>query len=176
MPEVNESYGGVTARYYDAAYGQVATLGPDVEFYRSLAGEAAGPVLELGCGTGRALLPIAADGFPCTGLDASQEMLSALLAKSPPRTLRLVHSPMQEFDLGGDRFALIFSAFRAFQHLYNVEDQLACLRCVRRHLAPGGVFAFDVFNPRLSRMALDEEPEAEDLRFELAGDWVAWTA
>ena len=172
MPEVNESYGGVTARYYDAAYGQVATLGPDAEFYRSLAREAAGPVLELGCGTGRALLPIAADGFPCTGLDASQEMLSALLAKSPPETLRLVRSPMQEFDLGGDRFALIFSAFRAFQHLYNVEDQLACLACVRRHLAPGGVFAFDVFNPRLSRMGVDEEPEAEDLRFRLEGDTV----
>ena len=172
MPNVNESYGGVTARYYDAAYRQMERLGPDAEFYRRLAREAAGPVLELGCGTGRALLPIAGDGIPCTGLDASQEMLSALLAKSPPPTLRLVRAPMQEFDLGGDRFALVFSAFRAFQHLYTVEDQLACLACVRRHLAPEGAFAFDVFNPRLGRIALDEEPESEQLRFELADEQV----
>jgi uncharacterized protein YkuJ len=79
---------------------------------------------------------------------------------------------MRDFDLGGDRFSLIYSAFRAFQHLLTVEDQLRCLACVRRHLAPGGTFAFDVFNPRLERMAEDEEGEAEDLRFEQNGEQV----
>jgi len=54
---------------------------------------------------------------------------------------------MQRFDLGAERFALIFSAFRAFQHLYAVEDQLACLSRARRHQAPGGLLASDVFNP-----------------------------
>lgn len=129
-------------------------------------------MLELGCGTGRALLPIACDGISCAGVDASQPMLDALAAKSPPTTLRLHCAPMQRFDLGSARFALIFSAFRAFQHLYEVEDQLACLSCVRRHLAPGGRLAFDVFNPRLSRIALVEEPEFEELRFPLGGDEV----
>ncbi len=170
MTEAPDSYGTVTARYYDAAYGAVPTLGPDVELYRSLAREAAGPVLELGCGTGRALLAIAADGVPCTGIDASPAMLNALRAKHPPRTLRLANARMQDFDLGGDRFSLIFSAFRAFQHLYTVEDQLACLARVRHHLAPRGVFAFDVFNPRLDRTAVTEEPECEALRFRLEGD------
>ena len=127
-------------------------------------------MLELGCGTGRALLPISRDGISCTGVDASQAMLDALAAKAPPPTLRLHCAPMQRFDLGGDRFALIFSAFRVFQHLYDVEDQLACLACVRRHLAPGGRLAFDVFNPRLSRIALLEEPEFEELRFALGSD------
>ena len=143
-----------------------------MEFYRALARESGGPVLELGCGTGRALLPIARDGVECTGLDASQEMLDALAAKAPPPGLRLHCAPMQRFDLGSARFALIFSAFRAFQHLYEVEDQLACLACVRRHLAPGGRLAFDVFNPRLSRIALLEEPEFEELRFPLGADLV----
>ena len=129
-------------------------------------------MLEFGCGTGRALLPIARDGIACTGIDASQQMLDALAAKAPPSALRLHRAPMQRFDLGGDRFALIFSAFRAFQHLYSVEDQLACLACVRRHLAPGGRLAFDVFNPRLSRIALLEEPEFEELRFPLGGEEV----
>ncbi len=169
---MSDGYGRVTARYYDAAYGAMSSLGADKGFYLELAREAAGPVLELGCGTGRALLPIAAEGMPCTGLDASPAMLAALTAKSPPANLRLVQASMQDFDLQGDRFALIFSAFRAFQHLYTVRDQLACLACVRRHLAPGGCFAFDVFNPRLARIALPEEPEEEDLRFELDGDLV----
>ena len=126
-------------------------------------------MLELGCGTGRVLLEIAALGFPCTGLDASQHMLARLRAKSTPPT-RLVRAPMQSFDLAGERFGLIYSAFRAFQHLYTVEDQLACLACVRRHLAPGGRLAFDVFAPRLARMALLEEPEAADLRFTHEGE------
>ena len=169
---MSDGYGRVTARYYDAAYGAMSSLGADLDFYLELAQAAAGPVLELGCGTGRALLPIAAAGIPCTGLDASPAMLAALAAKSPPANLRLVQASMQDFDLQGDRFALIFSAFRAFQHMYTVPDQLACLACVRRHLVPGGCFAFDVFNPRLARIARPEEPEEEDQRFELDGDLV----
>jgi SAM-dependent methyltransferase len=100
-------------------------------------------------------------------------MLARLRAKSVFPNLRLVHAPMQAFDLPGERFGLIFSAFRAFQHLYTVEDQLACLGCARRHLAPGGRVAFDVFAPRAERMALAEEPEVVDLRFELDGEQVA---
>ena len=65
-------------------------------------------------------------------------MLARLRAKSTFPNLRLVRAPMQAFDLADERFGLIFSAFRAFQHLYTVEDQLACLACVRKHLAPGG--------------------------------------
>lgn len=163
-----EDYGSVTARYYDLAYANRAELGADVGFYHSLAREAGGPVLELGCGTGRVLLGIAREGIACTGVDASRHMLEAFRAKAGELpSLRLVRARMQDFDLGQGRFALIFSAFRAFQHLYTVEDQLACLARVRRHLAPEGALAFDVFNPRLSRLAPDREPEAEDTRFEL---------
>lgn len=168
---LDEEYGRATARFYDAAYDRSAALdGSDVRFYRSIAREGAGPVLELGCGTGRVLLEIAREGFPCTGLDASQHMLARLRQKSTFANLRLVHAPMQRFDLPGERFGLIYAAFRAFQHLYTVEDQLACLACVRRHLAPGGRLAFDVFQPRLERMALREEPEVADLRFTLDGE------
>lgn len=168
---LDADYGQATARFYDAAYARAPQLdGLDVAFYRTLAREGGGPVLELGCGTGRVLLEIAAEGFPCTGLDASQQMLARLRAKSRFPNLRLVHAPMQRFELPGERFGLIFSAFRAFQHLYTVEDQLACLACVRAHLAPGGCFAFDVFAPRLERTALAEEPEAVDLRFQQDGE------
>ncbi len=170
---LDDDYGRATARFYDAAYESSPQLdGSDVRFYRELARQGGGPVLELGCGTGRVLLEIARDGFPCTGLDVSQHMLARLRQKSTFPNLRLVHAPMQRFDLPGERFGLIFAAFRAFQHLYGVEDQLACLACVRRHLAPGGRLAFDVFAPRLARMAQLEEPEQVDLRFALDGEEV----
>jgi len=168
---LDDAYGRATAHFYDAAYARSPNLeGGDIAFYRALAREGGGPVLELGCGTGRALLAIANEGFPCTGLDASQHMLARIRAKSRFPNLRLVHSPMQHFDLPGERFGLIFSAFRAFQHLYTVADQLACLSSVRRHLAPGGRFGFDVFAPRLDRTAKVEEPEVVDLRFSHDGE------
>jgi SAM-dependent methyltransferase len=172
VPSEVDEYGSVTARYYDAVYAQTRGDGRDVEFYRRLAAAAAGPVLELGCGTGRVLLPIADTGIPCTGLDASPRMLEVLRRRSSNPTLRLVCARMQDFDLGEVRFGLIYSAFRALQHLYDVEDQLACLARVRHHLAPGGRFAFDVFAPRLERIAVAEEPEQEDARFELGGEEV----
>lgn len=161
-------YGTVAARWYDGSYAHIRKR-DDVAFYRGLARETGGPILELGCGTGRVLLPIAEDGHACTGLDGSSAMLDVLRAKNPPSSLRLVHAPMEDFDLGGDRFALIFSAFRAFQHLVRVDDQLRCLANVRRHLAPGGTFAMDVYAPLLDRTALVHEPEAADATFPMDG-------
>jgi SAM-dependent methyltransferase len=157
-------YDAVHARYYDGVYSTLHD-GGDADFYLDLARETGGPVLEIGCGTGRVLLPIARAGFECVGLDASPAMLDVLRAKAPPPSLRLVAAPMQDFDLGSERFRLVFSAFRPFQHLYSVEDQLACLACVRRVLAPDGRFAFDVFVPDLARIAREDEPEHEEGRF-----------
>jgi ubiquinone/menaquinone biosynthesis C-methylase UbiE len=158
-----------TARFYDAAYAAMPSLGPDAQFYEKLAAEIGGPVLEVGCGTGRVLLPIATREIECAGVDASPAMLDEFRRKPGAETIALSCARMQSFDLGDRRFRLIYSAFRAFQHLETVDDQLACLARVRAHLAPGGVFAFDVFNPRLERVALDDEPEAQDLAFTLDG-------
>jgi SAM-dependent methyltransferase len=140
-------------------------LGADVAFYKALAVAGGGPVLELGCGTGRVLLPIAATGLPCTGIDASPAMLDELRRKPGGADVTLACARMEAFDLPGRRFTLIYSAFRAFQHLDTVEQQLACLARVRAHLAPGGVFAFDVFNPRLDLLAAETRPEENDLTF-----------
>jgi len=161
----DDAYGPTGAHYCDCAFDLFRSRSGDVDFYRGLARETGGPVLELGCGTGRVLLPIARDGIACMGLDPSEAMLEELRSKGPPDNLRLETGSMQDFDLGPDRFALIFSAFRAFQHLLTVEDQLACLAAVRRHLAPGGLFAFDVFAPKLERVAQFEEPEFEEARW-----------
>jgi SAM-dependent methyltransferase len=125
--------------------------------------------LELGCGTGRILLPIANAGVACVGIDASPAMLAVLREKQPPPHLEVVQASMQTFDLGDRRFPLITAPFRVMSHLLDVEDQLASLARVRRHLAPGGTFALDLFDPKLDRMALREEPEQLAARFSEGG-------
>jgi SAM-dependent methyltransferase len=144
---------------------------PDVSFYVEHARQAGGPVLELGCGTGRILLPTARAGMRIVGLDLSPHMLDVCrsrLAAEPPAVrsnAHLVGGDMRSFDL--DRsFALVTIPFRAFLHLLTVEEQTACLRCVHRHLIGGGLLAFDLFNPSLDLLAnapldqeMGEEPE-----------------
>src|SRR5262245_44888419 len=105
-----------TARFYDAAYASLPSLGPDAAFYEQLAVASGGPVLELGCGTGRTLLPIARRQLDCAGIDASPAMLARFRAKSGAEKIALTQARMESFDLGR-RFKFIFSAFRAFQHL-----------------------------------------------------------
>ena len=161
-----DEYEGPLARNYDALYGVMRGSSSDAAFYRELARESGGPVLELGCGTGRVLLPIAALGIPCVGVDPSPAMLAVLRAKSPPPTVELVEGRMQTFDLGGRRFPLVTAPFRVFQHLLDVDAQLAALANVRRHLAPGGAFALDVFDPKLAVLAApDDDKEQVDATF-----------
>jgi ubiquinone/menaquinone biosynthesis C-methylase UbiE len=155
----DDVYAEILARNYDEVYAVIRDPSGDAAFYRQMAHRAGGPVLELGCGTGRVLLPIARDGIGCVGLDASPAMLEILRAKAPPPNLELVLGRMEQFDFGERRFSLITMPFRAMSHLHDVETQLAALDCIRRHLAPSGVFAFDVFDPKLERMALAAEPE-----------------
>lgn len=129
----------------------------DVAFYAGLAKEAGGEVLELGCGTGRVLVPLAASGTRITGLDLSPEMLAVcrkrIEQQGPEVAARteLVTGDMSAFDLGRS-FTLVTIPFRAFQHLLTVPEQLACLAAVKRHLVPGGRLALDLFNPSLHRL------------------------
>jgi len=137
------------AEFYDSTL--VYQERKDVEFYVSEAQASGGPVLELGCGTGRVLLPTARAGLEITGLDAASNMLErcrAKLAAEPvevQRRVQLVRGSLEDFDLGRD-FALITIPFRPFQHLLAVEQQLACLGAVCRHLRPSGRLIFDVFH------------------------------
>jgi ubiquinone/menaquinone biosynthesis C-methylase UbiE len=152
-------YESLLARSYDSVYRVVRDPSGDIEFYVEQARSIGGPVLELGCGTGRILLPTAQTGVECVGLDSSREMLSVLEQKSPPHNVTLVEKQIEDFDLGEARFRLITAPFRVMQHMLDVQTQLAVLHNVRRHLAPGGVFVFDVFDPKLERMAILSEPE-----------------
>ncbi len=144
---------------------------PDVTFYVDAARASGGPVLELGCGTGRVLIPTARAGIGGMGLDASKDMLTICRQRldREPEAVRsrftVLYGDMSDFELGRS-FALITIPFRPFQHLLTVEDQLSCLRCIHRHLEPEGRLVFDVFNPSLEVLVSDsvgqelgEEPE-----------------
>jgi len=136
------------AEFYDATL--VYQERKDVEFYVTEARASGGPVLELGCGTGRVLLPTARAGIEITGLDSSANMLARCRAKADAepeevrRGVTLVRGDLAAFELGR-QFALITIPFRPFQHLLTVEQQLGCLRASRRHLAARGRLIFDVF-------------------------------
>ena len=132
----------------------------DVGFYVEMAKQSAGPVLELGCGTGRVLVPIARAGIEIVGVDPSAHMLAVCrdkLSREPQvvqSRVRLVEGDMRRIAL--DRqFPLVTTPYRSFQHLLTVEEQLSCLNSIREHLTPEGRLVLDVFNPSLA-MLVDE--------------------
>ncbi|MGI6207331.1 MAG: class I SAM-dependent methyltransferase [Anaerolineae bacterium] len=143
----------------------------DVEFFVEEALEADGPVLEVGCGTGRVLLPTARAGKEITGLDSSPSMLAILrrkLAEEPEdvqRRVSLLEGDMRYFRLER-RFGLVTIPFRPFQHLITTDDQIACLLTIRDHLLPGGKLVLDLFNPSIPLLAAPPSREAQPV-----GDW-----
>ena len=141
----------------------------DVGFYVDEAKTARGPVLELGSGTGRILLPIARAGGTIVGLDSSTNMLERCRQKLAAESaavqgrVTLEQRDIHDFDLGGGaKFSLIIAPFRVAQHLTTVSDQLRFLAAVARHLAPQGRLIFDVFNPRFDILVSADGVERED--------------
>lgn len=116
---------------------------PDVDFFVAAAQASGGPVLEVGCGTGRVLIPTTRAGVDIVGLDLSPHMLRVCqqrLQDEPAAVqsrVRLHRADMRNFDLA-QAFRLVTLPFRPFQHLTTVADQLACLRSLHRHLAAEG--------------------------------------
>jgi 2-polyprenyl-3-methyl-5-hydroxy-6-metoxy-1,4-benzoquinol methylase len=125
---------------------------PDGPFYLALTQQYPGPVLDLGCGTGRITIPLAREGVPVAGLDAMAPMLARARAKSADLPITWVHADVRAFQLG-TQFQLILDTGTTLQHLLERADHEAMLARVREHLAPGGCAVFHTFAPHPSRLA-----------------------
>lgn len=147
------------AELYDRQY---ATYRDDVPFYLRVADDLGSPVLELGAGTGRVTEALARAGHRVVAVDASAAMLERaadrLERAGVSAAVDLVHDDMRSVRLDR-RFPLVIAPFNTLMHLYTVADQDAALGRVAAHLDEGGVFAFDLYVPRLGQLGvLRSEP------------------
>lgn len=151
------------AELLDLDYGD---FDDDLPFYASLAQRCEGPLLELGVGTGRVAVPLARLGYEVWGIDTWEGALARARCKAGTELrarLHLLPGDMRDFALDAT-FDLIFAGFGGFHHLLTTDDQLACLRCVERHLSPAGRFVCDLRPP-------SHEPWDAGESVPLAHDW-----
>jgi SAM-dependent methyltransferase len=141
------------ARFFDADYAGYLDDLPLIEAYAQRAGS---PLLELGCGTGRLLIPLAECGYRVTGVDLSPEMLRIARAKAEAAGVA-DHVKLIEGDFAGapldETYHLAFVVMNSFLHLNTLERQLCALRHWYAHLTPGGLLVIDVFHPDVSQLA-----------------------
>jgi SAM-dependent methyltransferase len=153
------------ARLYDP---WSRTVVEDVDFYREEACTAGSPIVELGIGTGRIAVPIAAQGIRVIGVDSSPGMLEVCRERAQAAGL----ADLLDLRLGDlrsppvdERVRLVTCPFRAFLHLLTDDDRILALRSARELLLPGGRLVFDVFAPSRQDIRetngrwLEREPE-----------------
>ena len=166
------------ADIYDAVH---VDLTHDVDFYVEMARESGGPVLELGCGTGRISIAVARAGIAVTGIDISPRMAQVAQDKAA----RLGLSERCTFQSGdmatvrlAERYPLVVMPFRSFHSMLTPEEQRQALGRVRAQLTPGGVLAMDTFNPDVNSLAGDEKSRLayhlKDVEREGGGTLVVW--
>ena len=131
----------------------------DIPLLRRLTSETGGPVLEVGCGTGRILAELA-DIAGTVGIDISPEMLAQARCKLANGQFqhkpKLVLADMADFHLGESRFGLVVCVSNSLMHLANPGHQLAALRCFKRHLRRDGLLVLDLFNPPVAQIVSDD--------------------
>lgn len=144
---MGDAYAAI-APYYDLEF---AGFDADVDLYLGYAGVVGSPILELGCGTGRLIAPLAAAGHHAAGIDASSAMVTlarARLAEAGLLSVDLRVGDMTDLHAFPEaNFRMVFSAINSFLHLETRDDQLAALRAARRVLHPDGILVLDLFHP-----------------------------
>jgi SAM-dependent methyltransferase len=156
-----------------------ASVVEDVGFYLDEARRSGGPVVELGVGTGRIAIPLAAEGIRVIGVDSSRAMLDVCARRA---ALAGVELDLRVGDLREppvrERVPLVICPFRSLLHMDTDDDRRRVLASVRKLLRPSGRFAFDVFTPGADDIAQTQDRwlEREPGIFELANwDEVART-
>jgi SAM-dependent methyltransferase len=141
----------VAARYDETSAWMFdpAVVEPAVGVLASLAGD--GAALELGIGTGRIALPLAARGVRVRGIDLSEAMVARLRAKPGGEAIDVAIGDFATTTVE-ETFSLAYVVFNTIMNLTTQEAQVACFRNAARHLAPGGRFVIEVGVPQLQRL------------------------
>jgi SAM-dependent methyltransferase len=139
-----ETYGDRIADVYDATTADLPDPGDCVDRLAELAGP--GPALELGIGTGRVALPLAARGVQVHGIDASEAMVERLRAKPGGEAIPVTLGDFAGVPVEGS-YRLVYVVFNTFFALLTQDDQVRCFAGVARRLAPGGAFLLQGFVP-----------------------------
>lgn len=152
----DDTYGSAFADVYDDWYGSVSDIDATVAAIAALAAPLADlPVLELGVGTGRLALPLAANGIQVVGVDSSRPMLDRMSAKPHAEAVRTIVGDMVD-DLPDGPFAVVFVAYNTFFNLRSAERQSACMKAVAERLARGGSFVVEAFVPDTDEVAREQ--------------------
>jgi len=165
------TYGDRIAAEYDQLHFPVTRFtDATVEFLATVAGK--GRALELGIGTGRIAVPLAAKGLKVSGIDASEKMVAQMRRKPGGTAIPVVIGNFADVKVSG-RFSLIYVVFNTFFALLTQDEQVRCFQRIARRLTSDGVFLIEAFVPDLSRFdrgqrvsALDVE--ADRVRFEVS--------
>jgi SAM-dependent methyltransferase len=138
----------------------------DLELWRSLAAAVRGPVLEIGCGTGRVTLDLAERGFDVSALDSEPALIGALAERARARGLAVgaAVGDGRSFTLARDDFALAIAPMQVVQLLGGAAGRAAMLASVRAHLRAGGRFAAALADPFEGLPAEDAGPPLPDVR------------
>jgi SAM-dependent methyltransferase len=133
----------------------------DLPLWRELAEAASGgPVLDLGAGTGRVAVDLAAHGHEVVALDSDPELLAALADRAPEVTT--VTADARDFSLQAT-FPLVVAPMQLIQILGGRDARVAMLERVHAHLIPGGIFAAALANPYEALPGADPEPPMPDM-------------
>jgi SAM-dependent methyltransferase len=153
------TYGDRVADVYDEWY---QAVDPTAECALLTELAAGGRALELGIGTGRVAIPLAAGGVEVHGIDASRAIVNQLRAKAGGDAIPVTIGDMADVPVDGD-FPLVFVVANTFFMLTTQEAQERCFRNVAAHLPPGGRFLLQVFVPDTARIERGEHLAIKDV-------------
>lgn len=145
----NATYGDRIASVYDD-FIQISLQQTQAAIETLAALANAGPVLELGIGTGRVALPLSEKGIVVHGVDASTQMIDELRKKPGGNAIPVTIGDFAEVAVEG-KFSLIYVVFNTFFSLLTQEDQVRCFANVAKHLLPEGLFVIEAFVPDPAR-------------------------
>ena len=152
---IASTYGDELADAYDEWFGNYEEAAIDVLEELARGGRA----LELGIGTGRVALPLAARGIQVHGIDASQAMVSKLKSRPGGESIPVTIGDFADAQASGE-FSLVYVVFNTIFALLTQEDQMRCFRNVADHLAEGGTFVIEAFVPDMTRFNGNQEVRA----------------